>query len=329
VAYSWTTNTTPATAAIAVYTLIARLIAAGWTKKTDADGTTFSSSGTQVTSGLTGTNGLGNSKAWVRLQSPAGAGSTEIVIQRGTTSTTWRIKVSMAAGFTGGSPSGTQVPSATDEFLLMGSGTDAAPGFATWFGQSDNTYRFSCGADNAAPYTFWCAAWVIGGLNATTAVVQGFVFDSFTNTAAGDGYKGAFYWAANSAFDHGTGFVESAAATSPQLSATAPKASPTSADWSQFPPMQFATVAAAGIVPYSTGGLPTDTITHKSGNFPMICMRRSALSTSIGYKGILSAMQWLSTYCGKTIDTQDQAGTRDRIIINDVSLPWDGSQVVA
>jgi hypothetical protein len=149
-------NTAPATGARAVYTLLACLMQAGWTKVADSDGTTYSSGGTQVTSGASGAGGLGNNSAWVRMRDPAGV--REFILQRGTTNLLWRFLWSHSAKFTGGSPGATQTPSATDEQTVnMGGGTHASPTFGTCFG-TDNAYKFHCGADNAAPYDWWWVA---------------------------------------------------------------------------------------------------------------------------------------------------------------------------
>jgi hypothetical protein len=324
-AYTWTSNTTPATGSVAMYSLIARLVAAGWTKKSDSDGTTYSATGVQVTSGAAGANGLANNFAWVRLQSPAGAGSTELVIQRSNVNNTqWRIKVSMAAGFTGGSPGATQVPSATDEYLI-GGGTDASPTFAVFFGGADGTYRYSCGADNAAPYTFWAGAFPTGGASPNHA----FVLDFFTGGPAGDGYTYAVYWSNSTAFQYNTGgFVETISSASPSLAATFPKTTPTAADWVAMPPMALVTFGGTVVVPVVGGnaqGLPANPLTTKDDNFPMACGRRNLIATPC-FKGVLSVMQWISNQASAIAgDTQDVTGTKDRIIFNSVSLPWDGS----
>lgn len=157
-------NDAPATGNFAMYDIIAMLLQGGWLKKADSDGTTYSSTGVQVTGGNTSTNGLGNTNAWVRLQDPGGV--REICIQRGTTSLLWRIKWSHSAKFTGGTPAAAQVPSATDEQVLNGTGTDAAPTGGAIF-TADNLYHLHCGCDNAAPYDFWWATTLI-----TTGVTQ-------------------------------------------------------------------------------------------------------------------------------------------------------------
>ena len=155
-AHSFSTNNTPANGSVSMYLFLATLVAAGWTKTKDSDGTTFSAAGTQVTSGSAGTNGLGNTNAWFVLRAPAVNGQQRsFCFQRSSNNTAWRIKYSYAAGFVGGSPSAAQVPSAADEVTICGSGTDAAPGFATAL-PGDGTYRFNaCGGDTTIGYGFY------------------------------------------------------------------------------------------------------------------------------------------------------------------------------
>ena len=157
-AYTFSVNNSPLTGPIAIYTLINTLISAGWLKKMDSDGTNYSSTGVQVTSGATGANGLNNIRAWIRLQAPAVNGQTrELTFQRGANSVSWRIKYSAAAGFTGGSPAATVTSSSTDEVFMIGGGSDASPTFLSWF-SPDNTYRWHIAAGGASEsYSF--VAW--------------------------------------------------------------------------------------------------------------------------------------------------------------------------
>ena len=138
-----------------MYTFKELLKTAGWTVPSSSDGTTYNSSGDQITSGASGAGGLANNSAWFRLRDPGGV--KEITIQRGTLNTYYRIKYSFLAKFSGGSPSATQTPSATDEFLMLGTGTDAAPGYTATLG-TDGTYRYNVATDNASPYGFWAGA---------------------------------------------------------------------------------------------------------------------------------------------------------------------------
>lgn len=126
-AYTFSVNNSPTTGAMAMYTLISTLMSAGWLKKADSDGTTYSSTGAQVTSGSTGTGGLNNTNAWVRMQSPAVNGKTrEFIFQRGSTSVNWKIKYSAYGTFSGGVPSATVTPMNETAYAYSESNQDAA-----------------------------------------------------------------------------------------------------------------------------------------------------------------------------------------------------------
>jgi hypothetical protein len=159
-AYTFSVNNTPLTGAVAMYQLVSALMSAGWLKKMDSDGTTYSATGVQVTSGASGANGLGNSNAWVRLQAPPVNGGTivnqtrELTIQRGTTDLVWRIKYSASALFTGGTPGISQTPLSTDEVFMAGGGTNASPTFLSMF-LTNNTYVWHIAAgDSNEFYSF-------------------------------------------------------------------------------------------------------------------------------------------------------------------------------
>ncbi len=111
-AYTFSTGNTPATGAVAMWTLINTMVSAGWLVKADSDGSTYNATGGQVTGGASGAHGLGNNSAWVRIQSPLVGGNTrELTIQRGTTDVIWRLKYSCNKKFSGGAPAATVTPS--------------------------------------------------------------------------------------------------------------------------------------------------------------------------------------------------------------------------
>lgn len=129
------------TGAAAIFKLKAVLKAAGWTVPSSSDGTTYNSSGDQITVATSGAGGMANNSAWFVIREPGGR--REWCFQRGTTNQVWRVKYSALARFTGGSPGATRVPSATDSAdanALIGGGTDASPTFGSWFA-TDSTYR--------------------------------------------------------------------------------------------------------------------------------------------------------------------------------------------
>jgi len=172
-AYTFSVANTPATGAVAMYLLSTTLVTAGWTVMSDSDGTTYDSNGGQVTTGAAGAGGLGNVRAWIRLQAPTvGSNTREITIQRSATGVAatddraWRIKYSANAGFTGGSPAATVTPSATDEVFMLGGGTDASPTFApaSWF-NANAAYRWHIAAGGAAEnYSFVAWGHVLGAV---------------------------------------------------------------------------------------------------------------------------------------------------------------------
>ncbi len=171
-AYTFSVNNSPATGGVALYLLISTLVSAGWTKAMDSDGTTYSSSGAQVTSGATGAGGLNNSNAWVRLSAPAVNGQVrELTFQRGATALQWRIKYSASALFSGGSPAATVTPSSADEVFMAGGGTDASPTFLSWLG-TDALYRWHVACGGAAEgYSFVAWSMAIGLLGTLTNAI--------------------------------------------------------------------------------------------------------------------------------------------------------------
>lgn len=123
------------------YTLKTKLVEAGWVVKASSDGTTYNSTGDQITSAGTGAGGMNRSLAWFRIQDPAGL--REFTFQRGSAGVSnWRVKYSASSKFTGGSPAATVTPSATDEAIILGGGTDASPTFNTGFPTTASSFKF-------------------------------------------------------------------------------------------------------------------------------------------------------------------------------------------
>lgn len=105
--------------------------AAGWTVVSSSDGTTYNASSDIITTNLTGAGGLHNASAWFVIREPGGR--REWCYQHISTAMLYRVKYSPFARFIGGSPSATRVPSATDEQVLAGGGTDASPTGGSFF----------------------------------------------------------------------------------------------------------------------------------------------------------------------------------------------------
>lgn len=165
-AKNYKVNFAPATGAEALYELKNILTGSGWTVVSSSDGTTFSAG-----DNITGATSLAGSNRWFIVQEPTGVGGRQWCFQRTTANTTWRVKISPLNGFGGGSASLTQVPSATDEGVIFGSGTDASPTGGQLF-PTDATYKFHIISDDTAigaagnqAYGFWAFANIIGSIN--------------------------------------------------------------------------------------------------------------------------------------------------------------------
>jgi len=167
-AYTFSVNNTPSSGTVAIWAVITTLKSVGWSQLDSGDGITAGHGDGYVTGSGSGAGGLGNTGAWVRLRAPAVNGGAvanqtrEVLFQRGTTETAWRLKYSASAGFTGGSPSSTVSATAADQVIMMGSGTDASPGYSTFFG-SAGTYRWHICCGGAAEfYSFYVLGLLAG-----------------------------------------------------------------------------------------------------------------------------------------------------------------------
>lgn len=181
-ALQYNINLTPSTGANAVFNIMAWLAAQSWTIPTSSDGLTYNPSGQQITTSGAGAGGMSNLDAWWVGQIPGG--SKAFCFQRGSTNQLWRVKYSPNNGFIVGSPTATVTPTATDQVVILGGGTDAAPTFANLFA-GDGTYRLEIVADNAAPYNFFSVAFPIASGIANNCN-HAFFMDSVANVFATD-----------------------------------------------------------------------------------------------------------------------------------------------
>jgi hypothetical protein len=151
-------NVAVTTGAQYVFNILDTLLDAGWTVSCSSDGTTYNASGNQISSAGSGAGGLNNNSAWFVVRDPGGR--REYAFQRGTTAGLWRVAFSELARFTGGSPSATIVPTASDSQVIEGSGTEASPGFTANTIAATITGRAHCVAysdPEGDVYRFWAA----------------------------------------------------------------------------------------------------------------------------------------------------------------------------
>jgi hypothetical protein len=196
----------------------ALMLTHGFTVQASSDGTVYSAAGNAINPAAGDPNvlssyiagSIGNPSAWVRYRHTALG--YELLLQRGTSyGSTWRMLLSPSAGFSGGSPSATQRPTATDERAVLGNTTTgtqdnlyAIPSFGNtlhaarvhmMFGDADENYSFAVVARflglGASPGGM--GGWFIDNLDAssfdpsdTSTQVIGF-FGNVTTTLFDDG----------------------------------------------------------------------------------------------------------------------------------------------
>lgn len=167
----------PGTGAVMLFRMKTLLKSVGWTVPSSSDGITFNSSGDQITTGGTGAGGFANANAWFRIKQP-GANGREFTFQEAGGATTYQARIKYSGGpgtgFTGGSPSATQTPSATDEQIFLGGGTDAAPSYSQFLDTPESNQRFNMIASDTAQGYVWLWWTNVAGTNAARS---GMLFD--------------------------------------------------------------------------------------------------------------------------------------------------------
>lgn len=323
-AFFYNVNQYPGTGAIALYAFKEQLKTVGWVVKSSSDGTTYNSTGDQISSGGAVANGLGNSSAWFRIQCPSMGGVTrELCFQRGGNNSVWKIKYSYSAGFTGGSPGATRVPSATDETFIMGNGTDAAPTFGTLFG-SDGAYKYHCAAaDGNDGYMFYSVGYTsnAGALSHILYMDQ-IQADSISSLDI-DGYV---FFAANSiALQASNIHGHSSGGTNfwgPQSWLRKGLAGEV---WSSTPVLAYYYYTSVGALTFAPKILGVNSFDGKDFGLPAIYAKGSDQAGAYsGFKGIGRLFK-LASSTRSNGTTLNLSTTRDKIQIDEFIFPWNGS----
>ncbi len=306
-AWTWT-RTAQTDGTVCVWALRAALIAAGWSSVKDSDGTTYSSAGTQLTGSGSGAHGLANNYAWFVLQAPSVNGcARSFCFQRITNTYAWRIKYSYNAGFTGGSPAGAQVPSATDEKVLQGAGTDAAPTGTACFINNTASIIWTMTGGAAESYCFFTFATAPGaGTVYTGQMMLGLETLAAGSYSASDPDPAIIFNAQNSA-DFGSNVSAYCGATQ---------------GW-----QTLGVCSPQGGSPGSWVGTSVgDPFTGYDVLLPLSFGRTSAPRLFKGYAAHLYA----ATLLRATLDTITLNTTRDWMLLGyssnySIAFPWDGS----
>lgn len=308
--YSFSTGNSSANGADYVYRLKEHLKTNGWTVKSSSDGTTYNSSGDQISSSGTGANGMNNTRAWFRIQCPAISGITrELTFQISAAGgASWRIKYSYSTGFTGGSPAATVTPSATDEGIILGGGTDASPSFAAAHSGAASNTHFAAG-DSSEGYSFYAASYASGTNNgmihmdmvseATTGDVDPYVFAAATSGSGAtviqstDGTSVRRCW-----------FKKGLTNNAFQIVAGVPYSDGTRAD------------SAMGVNPY----------TGNDDLLDFYYVRRNSSGGNYQGPGGYKGKSHLFQLKGPSRTNGDTYGaSKDKVVLGEIVAPWDGS----
>lgn len=170
-AFAFQTIASTNSAAEIIFNLKTVMKANGWTVMSSSDGSAYSSSSDLITTIAK----METANAWFRIRQPSGgvapnAGTREFTFQTLTGTTDIRIKYSLIGGFTGGSPGILQTPSASDERMVAGAGTDAAPtgGSLNIGGGSPPAF---VAVETASPFAWYACHHYVGS---STAMLFGF-----------------------------------------------------------------------------------------------------------------------------------------------------------
>lgn len=291
---------------------------AGWALTSSGDGISlYSAVGDILTTGAAGAGGFGNARSWFRVSKLG----REFTVQHGGALQLYRVKHSPAAGFVGGSPDFQTTPSATDEAVPFGSGTDAAPGYITWAGNA-TVNRVIMGADSD-PNSLRCyfAGWDGVGSSAPEISVM---FDDIVDAPVEDTQPFIYYLGGGSSFSW---FSELGLATAIGRCFGYEDEPPIAANFKAF-----SAAAQYAITPSATvRGFPENLVTNQfNGKWdvaPMAYHGPSGAGTLVnGFKGYGSIGLW-TRLPGKRDHGNLDGGTRNWILVNSVWLPWSGEDI--
>lgn len=324
-------NVIPTTYGQTLSLLVEMLVSAGWSYKGSGDGLSgYSSTGKIFTGTGSGALGWGQARAWARLQGPGAV--REIVVQHNNTNG-FRLKYSPLAKFTGGSPSATVTPSATDEKYVQGGGTDATPTYGAYFSASILTTGIKCQgfASGTTPYGFWFS----GFLTPAGACQFGLMMDGVQSVTE-DPDPVVWHIGTSDVFTNGA--LGQPAATGMTLAQFAASGGSNHGTWGF---MDLALTNFAYLMPGSTGyGSPTagsitggvmhgvngsgsavNVFNGKHDADPVRWGRPPIAATVVGSKGWSKGARWTTISRTTGLDTLD---SKRWVCQGLLWLPWDG-----
>lgn len=305
----------PANGTAAIFTLITRLLLAGWLIKAWSDATTYtggvSLSANPYGGSGSGAGNLGNTSAWFRIA--AADGSREWLFQRGAGDATWTVSRSKA-GFTGGTPNATTAGTATDATALFTN--------ATLFSATPGRMFISC--DDAAPYGFWMSCITLGGGNVLTFLCDEPLLSGTTDTSDTDPY---LWWG----YYHSTGLAAGSGAIRTQMAT--PYKRFTGAGSNQTVTLGVITNETTGfggatsVAPAQSTtiqvGLTPNNLTEVPLRIPVF--RGGASSSTTGWIGLTNRLRWGTVGGRLNGQTLAQGTSAYWIFMAGAWVPWDSS----
>lgn len=279
---------------VVLFHLKTTLITAGWIVKSSSDGTTFNTTGDQITSPNAGAGGFSNLNAWIRIQMPSVNGIVrELTFQR-TASTTYTFKYSFSAKFTTGG-SATATPTATDQQSISGS-------------TGNDTVHII--ANTLAPYNFAAMGYPNGNANSGNGF--GILFEAMMTNSGPIGDIDPYVMGAS-------GFLSASLQNSSNIFCWFNKGTPNEF-WGVVNPSGINT-GSNSLFP---GGSNIEIVSGKMKIAPIFWSRPIGSISSNGLKGAGVTLWWNGLRMLEG-DNLTVSTPRDRICHGEANLPWDGT----
>jgi hypothetical protein len=246
-----------------------------------------------------------------------------------------RVKVSAAAGFTGGTPSAIETPSATDQFAIRGNLTDAAPTYGRNWNGEDNTSLNAAGehlvfgvVEDAAPSRFafgfvqdFSPFGCRGGWLFDSTQLQQVPLNGLTDDEPYVFYVGGTFTNAS---------PDSAFAQSELIG-------PASSGRSPFAVLGTGLWAATEIEPFMTAASFSDIGANNpflagAHDLTPLTVSRTSGTAGSNTKGVLSMLRYIAQ--AETTAVRNQLYTVDNKIrswirLNNLAIPWNGTSLSA
>ena len=260
-------------------------------------------------SGPTGDNlGSGNMNTntdWVCMESPDGA--RQFILDRATSNYGGTIYYSPAGLFTGGTP--TSRATASDEVTVKSSPYNSIGGdYAT----------IALYADDEPPYGWYAVGWENPTIS--TSLEIKIVFDPLMTGTYYPGDPDPYIWIVGHTSSAAGDFSAFSMYNESETTSDPGRCVGTLGSFSGTIP---ALVYSGSISPIVPGQGPADPVTREDYYWPIFYARRTGLNYA-GYKGVGTLTRWN----GRNHDFIAVTQNGERLIVDDVNLPWDGSLLV-